>query len=561
MPRSRFVLIALLSMTLIGLELTWTRIFSSEFFYTFAFLILSLAVLGLGLGALALRLFPILNKKKLLPIVLSLTALFTLTGPPFIFILDLDFSSLFSDWLTVGKLFVAILLLSSAYLSGGLALAFLFRRHSREMPALYMSDLIGAGAGVMAAILIMNQVGTPQATFLISVPVILAAFWAGRRWQRLLPVLLFIAMLFLTGHADQLLQADRQEPANVIHTHWDAMAKIKVYEATDSHQMLNIDNVARTSAYKFDGNWDKPDSLKLDFTINLSRLIAQFDSCRYVVIGAGGGGDVLQPLQANAAEIYAVEIIPHINEMLYDGLLSGFTGYIYQDTRVRVITEDGRIFIRRHENAFDIIYSSSSNTFAALASGAFALAENYLFTTEAFYDYWQALSDSGYMVLEHQVYIPRIVSQVREALVRHGIKNPKAHFAVYDWPKARRNLLLLSKKPLKQQVIDHALTDGGDISDSPFQLLYPAADSLKNNLVNRIVLHGWKSVRDSANTDISPSTDDKPFIAQMGLLKNLDINKLEKVVPYSDLYGFPLSKMIIVIILLKNRHNIFCFSL
>jgi hypothetical protein len=36
----------------------------------------------------------------------------------------------------------------------------------------------------------------------------------------------------------------------------------------------------------------------------------------------------------------------------------------------------------------------------------------------------------------------------------------------------------------------------------------------------------------------------------MGLWRNFNWNKLEKVIPYSDLFGFPLSKMIIVIILL-----------
>jgi hypothetical protein len=41
-------LVALLSATLIGLELVWTRIFSAEFFYTYAFLTLSLAIMGLG---------------------------------------------------------------------------------------------------------------------------------------------------------------------------------------------------------------------------------------------------------------------------------------------------------------------------------------------------------------------------------------------------------------------------------------------------------------------------------------------------------------------------------
>ena len=63
MKSKKFVVIGLLSLSLLSLELMWTRIFSAEFFYTFAFLVLSLAVLGLGLGALALRLFSFLNNK------------------------------------------------------------------------------------------------------------------------------------------------------------------------------------------------------------------------------------------------------------------------------------------------------------------------------------------------------------------------------------------------------------------------------------------------------------------------------------------------------------------
>ena len=43
--RIRLALAALLSLALIALELVWTRIFSAEFFYPFAFLILSLACL------------------------------------------------------------------------------------------------------------------------------------------------------------------------------------------------------------------------------------------------------------------------------------------------------------------------------------------------------------------------------------------------------------------------------------------------------------------------------------------------------------------------------------
>ena len=64
MKKSNLLAMAFLSCGLIALEIIWTRIFSAEFFYTFAFLILSLAILGLGLGALALRFFKYLNHEK-----------------------------------------------------------------------------------------------------------------------------------------------------------------------------------------------------------------------------------------------------------------------------------------------------------------------------------------------------------------------------------------------------------------------------------------------------------------------------------------------------------------
>lgn len=50
--KNRFVIITLLSVTLISLEPVWTRIFSAVFFYSFAFLTLSLAIMGLAVDAL-----------------------------------------------------------------------------------------------------------------------------------------------------------------------------------------------------------------------------------------------------------------------------------------------------------------------------------------------------------------------------------------------------------------------------------------------------------------------------------------------------------------------------
>ena len=80
-------------------------------------------------------------------------------------------------------------------------------------------------------------------------------------------------------------------------------------------------------------------------------------------------------------------------------------------------------------------------------------------------------------------------------------------------------------------------------------MVYPAPDSLKNNLYNHLILNGWRATVDSAKINIEPSDDDRPFIAQMGLWDNLDFSKMTRIAGYSDWLGFPLSRLIVVIIL------------
>lgn len=567
MKQSKFIIIALMSVTLIALEMVWTRLFSAEFFYTFAFLTLSLAVLGLGLGALALHLFSFLNRGKTLGISLSLASLTALVGPPLVFKLGLKFSELLQSWSMVGKFASTVLLLSSTFFFAGIALALLFKRHYQQMPRLYMADLLGAGIGVVMAIWMMNRFETPAATFLISIPLLLAAFIASERWLKILPVIVSALLLFFVPSAKTLLETERPERAPVIYKHWDAMAKIKVFDF-GTHRGLEIDNVANSPVYPFDGNWDRPDSLRFQFGIAVDYLIKQFDSCTFLSLGAGGGVDALQALQEGCTEIHAVEVNPHINRMMLEDDPSGYrppapsdtlsprtitlaeyTGHIYRDPRVRVITEDVRTYVKRFKNKFDVIYSLSSNTWAALASGAFALAENYLFTTEAFEDYWRALSDSGFMMMEHQFYMPRLVGEVMDALKKQGVENVTDYFAVYDLPQLRRQVLLLSKRPLNDSLRYHALFDLTPEAYPYIHLLYPAPDSLQDNLINRIVQNGWRAEAASVAVDISPCTDDRPFIAQMGRWKNFRWNKPDKILPY-EFYGFPLSKIIIVIILI-----------
>ena len=548
MNTTRYLTISLLSLTLIASELIWTRIFSAEYFYTFAFLVLSLAILGLGLGALTLRMFPVFTREPFLGVFLSFAGLMALIGPPLAFKLNLDFSILFiSEWAVV-KLLAVIGLLSSTFYFGGMALASIFRSDAHNIPKLYMADMIGAGIGVIFAVAMMNVFGTPSAVFLSAIPVLIAALIVSVRWFKIVPAVLAGLLILLNSQAPDILRKDREERAPVIYQHWDAMAKLKIYDFAEDYRGLNIDNAANSPVYGFDGNWEKPDSLLPQFGIDAGWLISQFDSCTFLSLGAGGGVDALQALRYGASEVHSVEVVRHVNDLMTAGELAEFSGNIYHDPRVKVVTEDARAYVRRFENKFDLIYSLSSNTFAALASGAFALAENYLFTTEAFEDYWIALSDSGFMMMEHQFYVPRLTSEVMSALENLGVENYRDHFAVYDLPQMRRKMILLSKRPLTDEIRYNAFFELNEENFSYIHLLYPPADSLKDNYVNRIVHEGWEAVQEETPVDISPCDDDRPFAAQLGLWKNFSREALKKLSPY-EFRGFPLSKMIIVIIL------------
>jgi len=546
MKNSKYIYIALISLTLIGMELAWTRIFSAEFYYTFAFLILSGAILGLGLGALALRLFNILNRDNSFKLVLSLAGFSALIGPILIFQIQPDFSRLYLSFFEAFKFFISLLILNSAFFFGGISLAYILKNNNKDIPKLYMSDLIGAGIGVLLIMLMMNWVGTPMATALITLPILFAALFINKGIYKIIPIALIVFAVTIGFFNSSLLQIPRKDRGKIISTHWDALSKIRVVEYNENTRGIRIDNAAQTSVYKFNGDFN---SMKFKFDINVANLIHRFDSCVFLSLGAGGGIDVLHALQENASEIYAVEVNPYINYLLKDGSLSKYSGYIYRNPKVKVITEDARTFVRRYKNKFDIIYALSSNSFAALASGAFALAENYLFTTEAFEDYWKAMTDNGFLIMEHHFYVPRMVSEVIDALKAMKITNPESHFAVYDMPNLHRNILLLSKKPLTKDIINNAFGITLPFRNNYTVRLFPPTQDNTDNLVNQIVVHGWKAVQEYVPFDISPCTDNKPFIAQMGMWKNLSFSGKNKIVAL-EYSGYPISKLNILVIIL-----------
>ena len=120
--------IGLVSAMLVALEIVWTRIFSAEFFYSFAFLTVSLAVLGLGLGALSLRFWPSLATTPRIGLAALLASGAAALGPAAVLRLDIQFVALFRSGGDLALLAVGVLILLLPYLAGGAYVAALLRR-------------------------------------------------------------------------------------------------------------------------------------------------------------------------------------------------------------------------------------------------------------------------------------------------------------------------------------------------------------------------------------------------------------------------------------------------
>ena len=148
---------------------------------------------------------------------------------------------------------------------------------------------------------------------------------------------------------------------------------------------MTIDGGAASPMYRFDGALSKLEFLKYDIT-NLAYSIRR--NGRAVVIGVGGGRDLLSAVYFGFRDVTGVELNPIFIDLLTRGLrnynrLASLPG-------VRLIVDEGRSWFARSNEHFDVIQMSMVDTWAATGAGAFSLSENGLYTVEG----WRIFSDT-----------------------------------------------------------------------------------------------------------------------------------------------------------------------
>lgn len=528
-PRRPATFLAVFAVSAAGLafEIALTRVFSLYFQYHFAFLAVSLAVLGLSLGASAG--YFIRRPAPGLPVTV-LTAL----GAAYPLV------TLALSWYPSAASVVPYAVLALIpFLLAGLFMALIFERHADTGGLLYAADLIGAAVGVIAVLLLLNLWSAFSMTLLLGVLVSFTALAIslsdpGLRRGRL-PVAATLSssasMLLLlanvaTGVTDfhpqnladaprdktmLMILADPARQARIARTVWSPFARVDVVETADpAARFIFTDGGAGSYMLRFDGSLDALQSWREGIEY-LPFTTGQAD--RLLVIGAGGGKDILLGLLAGAHNITAVEVNPAVIEATR--AFADYNGNILDLPQVNLVTGDARTFAERDTSTYDLIYLNVVYTQAA-EPGSQVLVENYIFTWQAFQTYLNRLSPGGRLaIISHNALeASRAAVTALQALQAMGVPPAQAldHLMLWMLPAAdatvRTSVLLVGREAFTAEVIDTFTANARRLGMQ--ELFVPGAyEVLFAPLRDGMSLDTFAA--DDADYNLAPTSDDSPF--------------------------------------------------
>src|SRR5690606_22581830 len=121
---------------------------------------------------------------------------------------------------------------------------------------------------------------------------------------------------------------------------------------------------------------------------------------------------------------------------------------------VTLVHDDGRAYLTRTDDRFDVIQISLVDTWASTGAGAFSLSENGLYTLDAWRVFLDRLEPGGVLSVsrwfdpDNVSETSRLVSLGIGALIEHGVDRPADHLVLAV--RERVATLMLSTTPFSE---------------------------------------------------------------------------------------------------------------
>ena len=520
--------VGLVTLATLLLELLLTRIFSVTLYYHFAFMVISLALFGLGLSGVMLYLrqdsFP---EAKLSPLLARYSRRFAVTTViALIYVVNHSLTGTIDalmpgrfTWQHFFQLSFLYLFATVPFYYGGMVVSMALFHLRERVATLYFFDLVGASLACLLLDPLLRALGAPNAVLLVSLAAAGAAVLFGKdavRWRPernslwLAGILLVLLAANLGLSVIDVGSFKFVEQRFLAFSKYNAMSRIEVQEVPDQPPSLTIDAMARTHIYSL-----RPEALKpfseQDKINALGYMARKGIPTKVLIIGPGGGTDVMAAMGEGHKDITLAEINPLI---LYDVMLGQYreySGNLYGQPGIKPNLAEGRSFVRRSKVKFDIIQATLVDTWAASAAGTFSLSENHLYTVEAFEDYLAKLKPGGmvsmsrWVKIRDQEYV-RLCALARTALDRRGAKRPQAH--VFATSLHRVGNLLVKQSPFTEAELDrlHALAE-----EHSFNVLYSPRGEYLNPAALVLGSEDPSGFYDKFPIDVRPVYDERPF--------------------------------------------------
>ncbi len=450
------------------------------------------------------------------------------------------------------------------YFFNGLFLAAIFGVLRDSIGKLYFFNLAGSALGAVGIVLLLSPVGVER---LISISAALACVAAAllglqaTRRLKIASIIGLVACLSLIPLSDSLFVFE-PDPTDSIgrplseardgsgpavsneFSDWNIVARIDIWntEGMKAHlpeevelRVLTVDAGAVTLMM---GDLGKPGWGRDLFEQTLYGMAYQVKQQPedVLIIGAGGGTDVMTALHHGTRNITAVEV----NTTTIDAVKGPFADYLGWPKRdnVELVHADGRSFVKAPGKKFDVLVMSGVDTVTVYATGAFNMVEENLYTIEAFEDYLDVIKEDGVLSVvrfgrEHM----RLASIAVEALIRRGIEDPRRHVVVLK--QQMLGGVLVSLKPFDDEAINNialfaSRTEPTMLSIPPYEmynlhLSQPIEPIYVPGLYTKPAFRKYFHAVERAKGDISKAltiqsipTDDNPFYLFSGLISGGD---------------------------------------
>src|SRR5207342_2317528 len=192
------------------------------------------------------------------------------------------------------------------------------------------------------------------------------------------------------------------------------------------------------------------------------------------------GYDVTRALASGSRDVTAVEINSIIARTVMQERFPKLSRNLYLRPEVHVHVEDGRSFVRRSTEKYQVLQATLVDTWASTAAGAFALSENNLYTSDAFYDYLSHLTDDGVLAFTRWGFDPpreslRLITLAMDALARVGESDPASHVMVVRDDSSKlygygaQDTVLVSRRPFTPADVTRAQAL---VSESKMETMY-----------------------------------------------------------------------------------------